>query len=74
MYLTESRFVMDTRTSVTMSASSNFEVKGTIYSKQKNKIELQNGEITMCNKMNNITYLSFSVPKIEARYSAILDY
>lgn len=52
-----------------MSARTDLEVKRTVYSgKNKNKQVNFGG----CENVFNSTYLSFSVPKIDARYSAIV--
>lgn len=71
---------MDTRTTVSMSASANFEVKRTIYSWKINEKlmeivnQMSNEHCRLLSLLNlecYLTYLSFSVPKIDAKYSAI---
>lgn len=70
--LREGGLVVDARAPISMAAGADFEVEGAVDSAGK------------CGKLVNLlaggilrlslgkTYLSFSVPKIEARYSAIL--
>jgi hypothetical protein len=49
-----------------MPASTNFEVKRTIHSKYLNTLKAANQKCLF-----NTNYLSFSVPKIDAKYSAM---
>ena len=60
--LGESRFVVDAGASVPVPASPDFEVEGTVDSRTCSC----NGALFELR-----TYLSFSVPKIDAKYSAI---
>ena len=59
---------MDSRAFIPVTTSSNFEVEGTIDPKWTNKLWKYH---TGMSEKKNSTYLSFSVPKIDARYSAI---
>lgn len=73
-YLTESRFIVYSRASIAMPASSNFEVEWTINSEINDvwyKLYTLTGSSGIVALI--VTYLSFSVPKIEARYSAIFQ-
>jgi hypothetical protein len=64
--LREGWLVVDTRTSITVAAGSDFEVKRAINSENISTCKQSKG----C-KFLFLNYLSFSVPKMEARYSAI---
>lgn len=63
--LGKSWFVMYSGTTITVSTSSNFKIKGTVYS------EIKELFLTNISRKSLIAYLSFSVPKIDAKYSAI---
>ncbi len=68
--------VVETRTPITMSAGTDFVVEGAIDPKGI-LLALKNEEFIFKKYFDEaraqaITYLSFSVPKMEARYSAIL--
>lgn len=65
--LAESRFVVETRTAITMTTCTDLEVERTVYPNSGVHHLEDNGWKT------EVTHLSFSVPKIEARYSAIFS-
>lgn len=68
---------MNSRTPVPVSACSDFEVKGAIYSAEVKRdavlvLSIDVLGYTYIISLKRFTYLSFSVPKIEAKYSAMV--